>query len=214
MYDASPDFNTANPFDAWWFYALAAGFQVCATLGRQVVDDARVAVGLAPNHTWDDALQAALIARVSQLTGEESAWNTVLDALRADQAARVVRAMSVAVALYLAYYRPSGRQFNAIQIPSGASLPAWGVALPAASDGSAGRPVCWDPAREASPWDASAARLAELRAASNTGIRIYDAGDAPVLPPVFGPTGDASTLWLGLAGVALVGMFVYAVVKP
>lgn len=213
MYDAAPNFNTANPFDAWWFYALAAGFQVCATIGRQAVDDARVAVGLAPNHTWDDALQAALVARVQQLTNEESAWGNVLTALRADQAARVVGEMSAAVAIYLAYYRPSGRQFNAIQIPGGASLPAWGVALPAASDG-AGRPVCWDPAREASPWDASASRLAELRAASSTGVRIYDAGDAPVTPPVFGPTGDATTMMLGVAGVALLGMFLYAVVKP
>jgi len=213
MYDAPSDFTTGSAFDAYWFYGIAGSAQICAAIGRTVVDDARAALGLGRTGAWDEALQAALLGRVRALTTEDAAWGAVATQLAADATARVVSTLSLAVAIYFAYYRPRGRQFDALTVPGTTRTPLWGVPLPgAATPDASGGIVCWDPARENGP--ATGATLAAQRARSTSGVQVYDASLAPPASAAGTASSDVSNTVLWIAGAALVGLIAFTVARP
>jgi hypothetical protein len=203
-YDSPPNFANDIPFDAWWFYS-AGEQQACATHGASVVASIRRVLGLSPTSTWDDALQAALIRRLDELVREDATWSNWRAALVADASARRVSNASMTVGIYLAYYRPYARQFNALSVPDSAVMPAWNVPVPAITGGSDGGQslACWVIGSQP-PTGTSRAEVTE-RSRSRSGV-LMAPGDQLPSDLLRAPATSGIPWWgIALGGVVLAG---------
>lgn len=166
------DFMTGSPLQARWMYIEGDFRNVCTTQGASFTNRLKATLGLQTGGAWNDAVQAQLIAVVNGLFASDSSWQTVLAYLRQDATDRVVREMSARTAVWLTYYRASGRRFDGIQFFPGTVFPQWGQ-LPANDRGyNGGRIVCYDEAVDTDPMLVSGNQLATQTANSATGVRL------------------------------------------
>lgn len=174
---ATSDFMSSAPLSAHWRYAEGSFVNDCYSQGATFLNRLKRALGLPAGGAWDDTLQARLIALVnSQLTADPR-WQTVFDALRADASSRIVNEQSLRTGLYVAYYRGSGRRFDAIQILGSTNYPVWNVTPPTTR--STIEIVCSDPSVDVDPAILSASDLSSAASHSTTGVRIESGRSGP-----------------------------------
>lgn len=175
------DFTSGDPYRGWWIYTELPVRNYCATQGSGLLSQVQASLHLAaPALAWTPELQQALIARAVELSATQPGWDGVISRLRSDLASAtpgtVVGPLSHQFAIYVAYYLPNNRRFDAISLPTNVTLMRWNV--PPASDGglNSGAVVCVDPDRDSPFLNVTAAAVSE----SATGIRVGP--DRPVPP--------------------------------
>jgi hypothetical protein len=166
-------FMSSVPLSARWRYVEGPFSNVVFSQGRNVINAIRATMNLTATGTWDDALQAALIEAVRRLNAP---WVPVLTALQRDAADRVVRDLSLQVALYFAFYRRFGRRFDAIRLEPGTVMPTWDAPAPFSRGPLL---VAYDPGVDRDPKILDSAALAEAVQHSVSGVRIESGRPAP-----------------------------------
>ncbi|MEO8069942.1 MAG: hypothetical protein ABI652_00955 [Acidobacteriota bacterium] len=174
------DFTSPDPYRGWWNYIELPVRNVCATQGAGLLRQVQESLHLAPSPSWTVEMQQALIDRAVELSATQPGWDGVISRLRSDLASAVpgtvVGPLSHQFAIYVAYYAPNNRRFDAISLPANVTLLRWNV--PPASDGglNGGAVVCVDPDRDSPFLNVTEATVSE----SATGIRVGP--DRPVPP--------------------------------
>lgn len=174
-------FASADPDGAFWLYTRDdRTVNACSTSAASLILAVRAALGLAPLAAWDSTVLAALRTWVADQASVVPAWVPVRDQLA--RSGDVVSRLAVLLAIYLAYYAPSGMRFDAIAVPDSAEMPRLGAPI----GGDVQPVVCWDPSRDPDPSRADVDRGAAV-AQTQAGVRIHP-GES--LPTHGGPTGS------------------------
>lgn len=202
------DFTSGSRLAARWYYVEGAFQNICATQGASFLGRLRIVLGLPAGGTWDDSVQAQLIAQVASRAQSDASWQTVLTALQQDAANRQVSEMSTRTGIWLTYYRSSGRRFDGILFDPGTVFPVWGMPPENDRGFNGGQIVCYDATVDTDPVLIPASDLARATANSVTGVRI----EAGRLPPqssisvVSGGPGTVSPLTVIAISVLIVGI--------
>lgn len=198
-----PNFRSADPYAAYWNYNDGAYSNICATSARSFLDRAKAVLGLATGGSWDDAFQARLITKVQSFVAGDPAWGPILTVLQRDAASRNVSALSLQTAIFITYYRPNNRRFDAISIPANTTFPQWGNP-PGGQSGVA--LLCFDPSADPDPGILSSSQIAAAASSSTTGVRT-GAGRGPTSQSIT-QTGNGviSPLTVGIVAVLILGV--------
>lgn len=219
-YPSTPDFTVPGPDamdpNGWWTYTRPDGsVNVCAADGSTVLQQARTVLGLAATPAWDDSLQSALITKAQLFNSSQpnAGWGPFITELQNGQAQQTVTANAFKFAVWFAYYQANGLRLDAINIPTSAVLPQYGIAVQ--SGPAAGEMACWDPNRDQAVYTLQQSDFSAAQQASSAGIRLH-AGEAlptpsvPVPPP--GPSGLPTWAIVGI-GIAVIALVAVAVVQ-
>jgi len=170
------DFTSGEPYRAHWIYQELPVRNVCATQGAGLLRKLQASLGVSPGNVWPPMwnadLQQALINRAVELSATQPGWDGVISRLRSDLASQapgtVVGPISHRFGIYVAYYLPNNRRFDAISLPANVTLMRWDT--PPADDGglNGDAVVCVDPTRDTPFLNVTAATVSE----SATGIRV------------------------------------------
>jgi len=195
-YPAPSDFTSNADYAAWWQYALPSGaVQVCATTGANVVARARAAVGLDVG-PWDASLQSQLVRYGQSLAQTQGGdYRSLLEVLGHDLNIHQVSLTSLAFAIWLAWYRPSGLRLDAVALPANATPPSWGARFSMRRASM----VCWDPTTQSAPGLLDATQLTSAEQQSASGVR----GIIPSVQPSPPPSASSKSLWVLAGGFAL-----------
>lgn len=204
------DFTSGDPYRGWWIYTELPVRNYCATQGAGLLSQVQASLHIAPSSAWTVEMQQALINRAVELSATQPGWDGVISRLRSDLASAtpgtVVGPLSHQFAIYVAYYLPNNRRFDAISLPANVTLLRWNV--PPAGDAglNGGAVVCVDPDRDSPFLNVTPAAVSE----SATGIRVGP--DRPVPPdPVTRPNASiiSGGAFAGLIAVGVMGWWLF-----
>lgn len=192
-YPLTSDFASSADYSAWWQYARSSGeVDICASTGATIVLRARAAIQLDAG-PWDATFQGRLLDVARGISAP------VLMELQRDLSRGEVGPVSLAFAIWLAWYRKSGLGFVALRIPAGFVPPAWGRPITARQVPV----VCWNPALQSSPEKLSVSQIAIAVQESVSGARGGDTATASRLSRSDGSVGGVLMVLAGAAAVVI-----------
>jgi hypothetical protein len=170
MYPATSNFQSGEPYAAWFARDLGGGHtSVCATQGRSFIKALQRALNasrgstrvpsvpifasIAVDGNWGPDTQQALVYRASSLAQAygNQGWQTFTERLSADLTARTISRTSLQFALWWTYARAQGTDIAAVAPPQDAVAPLFGHAPDDDRGLGNGELTCWDPSTSAGP---------------------------------------------------------------
>lgn len=211
-YPRASNFQSGLPFDAWWSYAEGGVVNVCATQGLSFVRSLQTALGVPATGIWDATLQNALVQQAASIDASQpnQGWTSVRTLLASDVTNRSVSRLAVMFGIYLMYYRPSARRFDAIGVQQNTALPLWDASPADDANNNGGRIVCFNPSQDTPPELLQTTALGKASQESTTGIRL---GNIPVTTPIVSTQGlskGATAGILAILGLVFLGLVMYS----